>query len=30
MKNIIKNARKREKAKHFDEIEFNELIKYNN
>ena len=30
MKNIIKNARKREIAKHFDEIEFNELIKYNN
>ena len=30
LKNVIKNARKREIAKHLDEIEFNELVKYNN
>ena len=29
IKYIIKNARKKEKAKHLDEIEFNELVKYN-
>ena len=30
LKNVIKNARKREIAKRLDEIEFNELVKYNN